>query len=131
MTVIIFDKTGHFDTFTLTQVQDDAAHLQHRGQELNYTIVAGATITQIVSNTYYRNAATNQLMRYDGVTRRPARRQRRRSPLRVFRRSARRPPSPIRRAGANCLYDAMHNYIGLADADRRRGLARGSDRPTS
>ena len=67
MTVIIFDQTGHFDTFTITHVQDSAGHLQHRGQNLNHEYGAGSTITQIVSNTYYRNAATNQLMRYDGA----------------------------------------------------------------
>ena len=49
MSVIIFDSTGHFDTFTLTQVQDDAGHLQHRGQNLNHEYAAGSTITQIVT----------------------------------------------------------------------------------
>ena len=86
MTVLIFDDTGHFDTFTLTQVQNDAAHVQHRGQGLT-TATARSTITQAVSNTYYRNAATNQLMVYDGSRPRPDRRQRRGPPLRVFRRS--------------------------------------------
>ena len=115
MSVLIFDNTGHFDTFTLTQVQDDAAHLQHRGQALNHTYGAGSTITQVVSNTYYRNAATNQLMRYDGgisdvpivdnvVDLRfeyfgdPA------SPTQ---------PDPGIGGGANCLYDAMHNLSAL------------------
>jgi hypothetical protein len=115
MTVIIFDNTGHFDTFTITQVQDDAGHLQHRGQDLNYTYGAGATITQVVSHTYYRNAATNQLMRYDGANTElaivdnvvdlrfdyfgdPA------SPTK---------PDPGVAGGANCLYDAMHNLVGL------------------
>src|SRR4249920_3502951 len=32
MDVIIFDTSGNFDLFTITQVQDAAAHLQHRGQ---------------------------------------------------------------------------------------------------
>ena len=36
MEVIIFDTSGNFDTFTITQVQDDAAHLQHHGQDLSY-----------------------------------------------------------------------------------------------
>ena len=31
-TVIIFDVSGHFDTFTITEVQDSAGHLQHRDQ---------------------------------------------------------------------------------------------------
>ena len=115
MTVIIFDATGHYDTFTITQVQDDAGHLQHRGQELNYTYQAGATITQVISNTYYRNAATNQLMRYDGGNidtpivdnvvdlkfeyfGDPV------SPTK---------PDPGAGNGANCLYDAMHNFVPL------------------
>ena len=66
MVVIIFDSTGHFDTFTITNVQDAAAHLQHRGQDLNYSYESGASITQIVSNTFYLDSATNQLMRYNG-----------------------------------------------------------------
>ena len=37
MDVIIFDMSGNYDTFTITQVQDPAAHLQHRGQDLNYS----------------------------------------------------------------------------------------------
>jgi Prokaryotic N-terminal methylation motif len=114
-TVIIFDETGHFDTFTLTQVQNDAAHVQHRGTQLNYTYAAGSTITQIVSYTYYRNAATNQLVRYDGANTEtpivdnvvdlrfdyfgdPE------SPTK---------PDPGVAGGANCLYDAMHNLVGL------------------
>ena len=115
MTVIIFDNSGHFDTFTITQVQDSAGHLQHRGQDLNYTYDAGSTITQVVSNTYYRNATTNQLMRYDGGNNEvpivdnvvglqfeyfgdPE------SPTK---------PDPGVAGGANCLYDAMHNLVPL------------------
>jgi Prokaryotic N-terminal methylation motif len=115
MVVIIFDTTGHFDTFSITQVQDSAGHLQHRGQDLNHTYAAGSTITQIVSNTYYRNAATNQLMRYDGADTEvpivddlvdmrfeyfgdPA------SPTQ---------PKPAAGAGANCLYDAAGNFLPL------------------
>ena len=37
----------------------------------HYSYVAGSTITQAVSNTYYRNAATNQLMVADGGRPRP------------------------------------------------------------
>lgn len=66
MNVIIFDTAGFFDTFTVTQVQDAAGHLQHRGQNLNYEYAAGAQITQVVSNSYYLNRTTNKLMRYDG-----------------------------------------------------------------
>jgi hypothetical protein len=115
MTVIIFDTTGHFDTFTITQVQDSAGHLQHRGQQLNHTYQAGATITQVVSHTYYRNAATNQLIRYDGAnTETPVadnvvdlRFEYFGDPLSPTK------PDPGVAGGANCLYDAMHNLVAL------------------
>jgi len=66
MEVIIFDTLGNFDTFTITHVQDSAGHLQHRGQDLNYSYQAGASVTQVVSNTYYLDRTTKQLKRYDG-----------------------------------------------------------------
>src|SRR3954467_1530485 len=65
MDVVIFDTNGNWDTFTITNVQDSAGHLQHRGQDLNYSYQSGASITQVVTNTFYLNRATNQLMKYD------------------------------------------------------------------
>lgn len=66
MDVIIFDATGNFDLFTITEVQNSAAHVQHRGQDMSIPYNAGATITQIVSNTFYLNRETHKLMRYNG-----------------------------------------------------------------
>lgn len=66
MNVIIFDTTGFFDTFDVTHVQDAAGHLQHRGQNLNHEYDTGSQVTQIVSNTFYLDRATDKLMRYDG-----------------------------------------------------------------
>jgi prepilin-type N-terminal cleavage/methylation domain-containing protein len=66
MTVLIFDREGHFDFFTLTQVQDDAAHMQHHQQDLSYAYQPGAVITQADSHTYYYDAAQRQLRHYDG-----------------------------------------------------------------
>lgn len=67
MDVAIFDSSGNFDLFTVTKSQDAAAHLQHRGQEeLSKAYDVGAQVTQIVSNTFYLNTQTNQLMRYNG-----------------------------------------------------------------
>ena len=66
MVVLIFDSTGHFDVFEITQLQSQAAHLQHRGQNLDYAYGADSQVTQIVNNTYYRDPATNQLMRDNG-----------------------------------------------------------------
>jgi hypothetical protein len=112
MKVIIFDTAGHSDTFTITKVQDSAGHLQHRGSDLNYKYDTGASITQIISYTYYLDRTTNQLMRYDGVTTD--------EPLvdnvvdlRFDYYGDPNPPKlPKPMAGeANCLYDAAGNYV--------------------
>jgi len=68
MTVLIFDNTGTYDTFTVTAVQSDAMHLQHNLQDLSkrYSAADDTKITQINSFTYWLNPATSQLMRYDG-----------------------------------------------------------------
>lgn len=80
MDVIIFDESGNFDLFTITEVQDAAAHLQHRGQDFSFPYSTGASVTQIVSNTYYWCSPVNgrpcpgeptawQLRLYDGFSR--------------------------------------------------------------
>ena len=66
MGLILFDSSGNFDSFTVTQTQSDAAHLQHRGQNWTHSYETGANVAQILSYTYYLNKTTNQLMRYDG-----------------------------------------------------------------
>jgi Tfp pilus assembly protein PilW len=78
MEVLIFDTSGNFDTFTITQVQDAAAHLQHHGQDLSYPYDVGASVTQVKRNTYYwcrpnsdrtcpNEATASQLRQYDGA----------------------------------------------------------------
>jgi hypothetical protein len=79
MEVIIFDTSGNFDFFTITQVQDSAAHLQHRGQDLSYPYDTGASVTQIKRAVYYwcrpgsdricpgADATASQLRQYDGA----------------------------------------------------------------
>jgi prepilin-type N-terminal cleavage/methylation domain-containing protein len=71
--ILIFDETGAYDDMTITQVQNDAGvggHLQHNkslaGNVLSKSYGAGAQVAQIAQKTYYFNAATNQLMYYDG-----------------------------------------------------------------
>jgi prepilin-type N-terminal cleavage/methylation domain-containing protein len=68
--IIIFDETGAYDDMTLTQVQVSALHLQHNksiaGNELSKRYGAGAQIAHIAQKTYHYNAATSQLMYYDG-----------------------------------------------------------------
>lgn len=79
MEVIIFDASGNFDVFTITEVQDAAAHLQHRGQDLSYPYQPGAAVTQVRRSTYYwcrpggdrvcpaPDASASQLRVYDGA----------------------------------------------------------------
>ena len=70
MRLIIFDPDGNWDTFTVTQVQDAAAHLQHRGQDFTVSYAAGSRVTQVKTATYYLReddaTQTYQLMYYDG-----------------------------------------------------------------
>ena len=70
MTVMIMDDTGAWDTFTITNVQSAALHLQHNGDDLNKAYGAGSYIAQIAQYTYWLKtdtvSNTYQLMRYDG-----------------------------------------------------------------
>jgi prepilin-type N-terminal cleavage/methylation domain-containing protein len=73
MRVIIFDDTGSFDFFTITQVQSSSLHLQHRPpinpDDFSKAYDVGAVISQVNTDAYYwrRDPATNtfQLMHYD------------------------------------------------------------------
>jgi prepilin-type N-terminal cleavage/methylation domain-containing protein len=68
MTVLMYDDSGNYDIFTITNVQGSALHLQHNTDQLTYTEYAPVTtkIVQVSNFVYYFNAATNQLMFYDG-----------------------------------------------------------------
>ncbi|MBA3271386.1 MAG: prepilin-type N-terminal cleavage/methylation domain-containing protein [Acidobacteria bacterium] len=70
MRVIIFDDTGAWDPFTITNVQTSALHLQHRDDDFSKKYDQGAQITQIAMHTYYllTNTATStyQLRHYNG-----------------------------------------------------------------
>jgi hypothetical protein len=70
MRLIIFDSNGSWDPMTITNVQDEALHLQHQGQDLSVASGPGSFITQVQTHTYYlkTDVATNtfQLMHYDG-----------------------------------------------------------------
>jgi prepilin-type N-terminal cleavage/methylation domain-containing protein len=65
-TLLILDNQGHFDFFTVTNVQDNAGHLQHRQQDLSYAYQPGAYVTEAETHTYYLDAVNHQLRHYDG-----------------------------------------------------------------
>jgi hypothetical protein len=134
MDVIIFDASGNFDVFTITQVQDDAAHLQHRGQDFIVPYDTGASVTQVESNTYYWCRPTGtappgsdpdtppcpgdpnawQLRRYDGNTGDVALVDNVVGLSFDYFGDPNPPLLPKPPAGvANCLYDAAGNYVGL------------------
>jgi hypothetical protein len=68
--VLIFDPSGAYDIFTITNVQDSAIHLQHRDDKFTTKYEAGAWITKVESHTYYLNLdpgqSLYQLRHYDG-----------------------------------------------------------------
>ena len=71
MQALIYDIDGSWDFTTITNVQDEALHLQHSGK-LSAAYDSGyAVITQVAAHTYYLktdiNTNTYQLMHYDGV----------------------------------------------------------------
>jgi prepilin-type N-terminal cleavage/methylation domain-containing protein len=68
MTVLMYDDSGNFDIFTITNVQEAAMHLQHNNDRLTYNDYA-INSTKIVQANFFEyslNTATNQLMFYDG-----------------------------------------------------------------
>lgn len=70
MRLIVFDQSGSWDPFTVTKVQDPAAHLQHQGQDFSVGYAAGSYVTQVKTVSYYLYTdvptKTFQLMQYDG-----------------------------------------------------------------
>ena len=69
MRVLIMNLDGDYDIFSVTNVQTDALHLQHRDDKFTTAYPAGSFITEIVSATYYladNGTDTFQLRHYDG-----------------------------------------------------------------
>lgn len=111
MSVLIMDTSGNFDMFSITNTQSDAAHLQHRGQNLSHTYEIGAQVTQVVSYTYYLDTATNKFMRYDGDSTEIALVDDVVDLEFQYFGEPNPPKLPKPLAGsANCLYDAAGNY---------------------
>jgi hypothetical protein len=65
MRVLIFDAFGAYDVFTITSVVNDGLYVQHRDRRFTTPYGAGAHITEVVSRTYYLNAAEHRLYVYD------------------------------------------------------------------
>jgi prepilin-type N-terminal cleavage/methylation domain-containing protein len=70
MTVMMYDASGNYDIFTITNVQTNALHLQHNSDKLTYTGYEASTtkIVQAANFVYYLNTTSNQLMFYSGGT---------------------------------------------------------------
>jgi len=77
MTILIFDDTGNYDTFTISSVNDATASItvNRPGDAATTTYRGGppgtpgiAKVTQAVIRTYFRKVETNQLVAYDGST---------------------------------------------------------------
>jgi hypothetical protein len=70
-TVVVFDDTGAYDTYTVTKVDAAGLHLQHDMRDSTKTYAANlARIAAATSRTYFLKSDpatdTFQLMRYDG-----------------------------------------------------------------
>lgn len=114
MTVLIFDDEGHFDFFTLTQVQHAAGHMQHRQQDLSYPYQVGAIVTQADSHVYYYDAANRQFRHYDGYLTDVPIVDNVVGMQFAYYGDPNPPTLPKPKAGtANCLYDAAGNYVGM------------------
>jgi hypothetical protein len=66
MTGVVFDKTAHFDVFTISSVQAGSAHVQLHNPSMSYTYPSGARVAQVESHSYYFDAANLQLRQSDG-----------------------------------------------------------------
>jgi type II secretory pathway pseudopilin PulG len=70
MRALIYDIDGSWDFTTITNVQDEALHLQHSGKLSSAYDSGSAVLTEVATHTYYLktdiNTNTYQLMHYDG-----------------------------------------------------------------
>ena len=70
MSIVVFDGTGAWETFTVTEVQGAALSVRHIGQASTSAYAAGSYVAQARLQTYHlkivASADTCQLMHYDG-----------------------------------------------------------------
>jgi len=67
MSVLIFDVTGAWESFEITNVQTAALHMQHRGTQFQKAYDAGANIVEAQFHTYWLDSVNDRLMHYDGI----------------------------------------------------------------
>jgi hypothetical protein len=115
-TLLILDDMGHFDFFTVTNVQDSAGHLQHRQQDLSYAYQPGAYVTEAETHTYYLDTVNRSLRHYDGYQTDVPIVENVVGLTFLYFGDPNPPTSPKPPVGvANCLYDAAGNLLpGLA-----------------
>jgi hypothetical protein len=67
---IIFDESGNWDFFVITNVQDEAIHMQHRQQQFSTRYTTNSPLTQVYAAMYYLSTddatQTYQLRYFDG-----------------------------------------------------------------
>jgi Tfp pilus assembly protein PilW len=66
MNAVIYDDTGAYDTFTAAAIDSATLAIVHSPATLSQAYGVGARVAQVASVTYWLNASTGQLMRYDG-----------------------------------------------------------------
>ena len=65
--LVVFDTVGHFDFFTLLQVQVDSGQLRSwQKAHSSFSYPAGAVVAEAVWHTYYLDAQNRQLRHFDG-----------------------------------------------------------------
>jgi hypothetical protein len=112
MRVVIFDDTGAWDIFTVTEAQTDALHLQHRPPNPDfskaYSPAENARIAQVETHTYLIDRNRNELQHYTGWMDPPEAVTNNTMDFRVQYFGDPNPPlAPKPAVGvANCLYDA-------------------------
>jgi hypothetical protein len=65
MAIGIYDESGAFDSFKVTDVTGSALGVRHQGITLTKVYDVGARATQIVTVTYWLDRSTARLMKYD------------------------------------------------------------------
>jgi hypothetical protein len=66
MTAAVFDKTAHFDVFTISSIQSGSLQVLLHNPTATYSYPTGARVSRIESHSYYFDAANRQLRQSDG-----------------------------------------------------------------